>query len=185
MIQLTSIQISELGSDPIWLFASHEEALAHLCDHVLTSPESDFWSVLMPELRDIANPAQDRELQDLAMAFWNNERTDEAQQIYGSYADEIKLAICVARMENWQWDKSTGGKTRHFGIGTNGVLVVWRDQVVVSAMLEPYAATKSRIPISYNDRKQNPRPRQKSRAKNDCELADLPLVAEKTRYDLF
>lgn len=189
MIVLKTVLVADLENSPIRIFASQEEALAHLCDHVLTRPEAHYWSHLIDGYRRIVDPTNDSELDRVALTFWNisgNEESD-AQTLYDGYAKEIGLSLYVATAQQWMWEATSRGKTKRFGIGTNSVTVIWTEHVVVSAMLEPYAAPRLQQTVSYHDRKGNARPRKATwLSRKKPPLDDVrPEDNENTRYKLF
>ncbi len=186
MIDLKSMAVGEHGSPPFRIFASHEEALSHICDHVLTRPEAHYWSVLIQCYRELVDPTEDSDLDSIADAFWREERQDETQALYDGYAREVSLAVSVAFAQQWRWEVTRLGKTKGFGIGSSGVLVVWSGQVVLSALLKPYAAPKPNRDISHHDRTNDSRPRRATwAAKHGKLLSFQPADSEQTRFKLF
>jgi len=163
------------------IFASHEEALAHLCDHVMTRDESHYWSILIAGYRKIVDPREDKDLDNIATAFWHGEKLDKAQHLYDEYAESIANALICAIRLGWFWEESWSKGTRCFGIGTDGVYVIWSGNIVVSGMLPFYAAKKPVVPVSHSDRLGNPRPRSLKRPKFSMLDADTP----EKRYQIF
>jgi hypothetical protein len=187
MINLKNLAVGAGEIEHFAVFASHEEALAHICDHVLTKPEAQYWSVLIREYRNIVDPTDDSNLDTVADAFWRGEQRDNAQKLYDGYAREIGLTLYISTDRQWQWKEIRSGKTKHFGIGSSGVLIVWTGQIVVSAMLEIHAAPSQNRRVSYSDRLNGSRPRKNTwAARNKRKLVNFqPSDNESTRYELF
>jgi len=187
MIKLKNLAIGEGEIQHFAIFASHEEALAHLCDHVLTRPEAHYWSVLIRRYRNIVDPTEDLDLDKVADAFWRGELQDNVQKLYDGYAREVGLTLYVSTDRQWQWKEIRSGKTKHFGIGSSGVLIVWTGQIVVSAMLEIHAAPPQSRHVSYSDRRNESRPRKNTwAARNMRKLVNFqPADNESTRYEIF
>lgn len=101
MINLKNLVIGEGEIQHFAIFASHEEALTHLCDHVLTRPEAHYWSVFIRGYRNIVDPTDDRNLDKVADAFWRGEQQDNAQRLYDGYAREISLTLHVCSDRQW------------------------------------------------------------------------------------
>ncbi len=183
---MCKIVLSNVTLDPpaladVRLFASHEEALAHLCDHVLTREESHHWSIFIAGYRKIVDPREDIDLDNLATAFWHGEKLDKAQHLYDEYAESIANSLVCSISLGWFWEEFRSNGTRCFGIGTDGVFVIWGDNTVVSGMLPFSAAKPPVVPVSHRDRLDNPRPRSLKRPKFSMLDADTP----EKRYKIF
>lgn len=163
------------------IFASHEEALAHLCDHVLTREESHHWAILIAGYREIVDPREDQELDNIATAFWHGGKLDKAQHLYDEYAESIANALIGSIRLGWFWEETRSTGPRCFGIGINGVFVIWDRNVVVSGMLPAFAAKPPVVPISHSDRLTQPRPRSLKRRKFSVLNADT----RENRYKIF
>jgi len=188
MIKLKTLSLAGSADLTFQIFASPEEALAHLCDHVLTRPESHYWSVLIHRYRSIVDPTSDPELDRIADLFWEDAKQSEAQEIYDGYAREIGLAIISSSSQRWYWTIKEGQKVKRHCVGVNGVLAICSEGVVVSAMLERYAAPDVGWDVSYHDRLTTSRPRKGTWASSDKDPGDLhlqPAKTEDTRYLLF
>ena len=186
MIELKSVLIGKGEKPQIRIFSSQDEAISHLCDHVLTRPEAHYWSLLIVDYLLIVDPTKDQELDQIADALWRGDEQNKTQTLYDGYAREIELSLRISVAQHWQWEENRVGKSKRYGIGPSGVMVVWHNQIVVSAMLQPFAARKPRQHISYHDRLENSRPRKGAWV---CEYRRLdsfrPENNEKTRYELF
>ena len=181
MIQLRKIIISSGGTIEISIFPSHNEALSHICDHVLTRPESQLWSILLRKYREVVDPTEDRELVDLAFAFWDGRKRDSLQKLYDGYAEAISDDLHFAYRNSWHWEQDHYGEIRYFGIGLHGIRVVWALPTVVSAMLLSDEIRKPSSSVSYNDRMTNPLPRRSSKIIPKVIRADTDL----NRYKIF
>jgi len=177
------IQLRKVSRQPndISIFANHEAALEHICDHVLTREESYFWVILIPRYRDIVNPTNDRELDILASAFWRDQEQDLLQELYEGYAKVIADELHFSYHDSWYWEQDHYGKSRYFGIGLHGVYVIWSLPTVVSAMLLPYAAKKTKTSFSCHDRLTTPRPRRPGSEFSN----EIRSDTEENRYEIF
>jgi len=181
MIQLSSTTVASDRTIQILIFSNHEQALAHICDHVLTRKESHYWLILIPEYRRIVDPTEDRELDDLAEAFWNGRKQDSLQKLYDGYAEAIAEDLQIAIHHSWYWEEQHHRDgTRCCGVGLSGVIVVWSKSLVVSGRLG-FSIGKETTMVSEHDRLSNPRPRRSSKPIPKVVLADTEL----NRYEIF
>ncbi len=163
MIQIKKTTISTGEAIEISIFASHNEALSQICDPVLTRPESQLWSILLGKYRQVVDPTEDRELNKLAVAFWEGEENESLQNLYDGYSEAVTNDLHSACRYSWYWIQNHYEEIRYFGIGLHGIRVVWAMSTVVSAMLPSDENGKPNRSVSYHDRLTNPPPRRSSK----------------------
>ena len=132
----------------LMVFATWEQAVQHLCDHLLSAPECHGWVILVPRVREIVAPDADRARLRYCQNAWETQGRS-SQALYDLYAQEIIRTLQDARQ--LQWHCPSGGAVIAFG--TSGVLVVVEHQqgtqhVVKTAFLpgfgNPGTVVKSR-----------------------------------------
>jgi len=192
MLHLREVCVPQWPFNKVTLFASPNKALRHLCDHVLTRPEANFWAQLIPTFAEHLDPADDNELYHFARSLWSNHPPiDAAQSLYDGYAEVIVQAMGDAIRQGWFWAEEEPEGPCWRGMGTSGTYVIWRQQTVRSGMLLGYTAP----PVEdepYQHRKTNPLPRQHAWKYRGAILrhqdADYPPVANdplEARYHVF
>ena len=99
-----------------------EDALRHLCDHVLTSPECNAWAVVAPDYASILDPDDpDRRWEYAVRARESRGKT--AQPLYDRYSEAVAGDALDAR--ELCWHQSKGRVT--VAVGTSGILMVIED----------------------------------------------------------
>jgi len=107
------------GDGDVQAFGSWQAAIRHLCDHVLTPPESTAWAILLPQAEFIV------ELHD-ADACWRYAREAflssgrHAQPLYDLYRDAVAADCRDAR--SLKWYACLGSLA--VAMGTSGIIVV-------------------------------------------------------------
>jgi hypothetical protein len=150
------------GLPPLAVFRNHERAAEHLCDHLLTLPEAQFWFLLLPGCRELLDPDDEGQLYGFARALWVAPPPQGEQPLYEGYARAIEAALDASLRLGWRWEEeeydSTGNGVWH-GLGPLGVHVVWDERVVRSAFLPAYAASPPDFHVAPAQRPNNPLPR--------------------------
>jgi hypothetical protein len=192
MLQLHEVRVPQWPFGKVTLFASPAKALRHLCDHVLTRPEANYWAQLIPCFVDYLDPDDDDSLYFFARSLWSDHPPlDVAQVLYDGYATVIVQAMSDAIRQDWFWaeDESDGRCWRGFGI--SGTYVVWRQQTIRSGMLLGYTAPPAEHEAPQQ-RRTNPLPRQHAWKYRGAIIrhvdADYPPMASdalKARYHVF
>jgi hypothetical protein len=192
MFHLREVEIPRWPFGKVTLFATPEQALRHLCDHVLTRPEAHYWAHLIPAFNDWLRAGDDDALYRFARALWSERPPAEAlQELYDGYASVIVQAIGDAIHLGWFWAEDEPDGPCWRGLGVSGAYVVWREHTVRTAMLLGYTAPPAPGEEPAG-RKTNPLPRQHAwkyrgaRLRRDDAwfppVADDPLAA---RYHVF
>lgn len=160
MLHLHEVAIPLWPFGPISLFSTHNRVLSHLCDHLLTRPEANGWSQLLPSYRDHLDPDDDDGLYRFARSLWTpRPPLAAAQQLYDDYGTQIVRAVSEAIRHGWFWAEQEEEEPTWRGLGTSGVFVIWTEHTIRTAMLLGYTAP----PVEDPDgrlRKKNPLPRQ-------------------------
>ncbi|MFO0876916.1 MAG: hypothetical protein U0840_06050 [Gemmataceae bacterium] len=162
MLALREAHIPRWPFGKVALFASPHRALRHLCDHVFTRPEADYWSHLMPSFRDYLDPSDTDTLFHFARSLWSNHPPWEVVQLlYDEYSRALIDAIHDAVRESWYWAEEEPEGTTYRGLGLNGVYVIWERNVIRTGMLLGYSSPPS-PEVTGCTRRTNPLPRQHS-----------------------
>jgi hypothetical protein len=160
MLQLREVEVSAWPFGPIQLFATAGKALGHLCDHVLTRPESHYWSTLIPAFEDHLDPSSDDGLYRFARSLFSRRaRWDAAQALYDGYGAVIVRSMNEAIRQGWYWAEQEEEGPVWRGLGMTGTYVIWREKMVHTAMLLGYTAPPA---DTEPHRRTNPLPRQRS-----------------------
>jgi hypothetical protein len=163
MLTLRRLNLADrrcLGSS---IFATQQQALEHLCDHVLTRPEADYWARLIPAYADHVDPDSDDGLFHFARSLWSEHPPAKpAQALYAGYADAIEQAAADALRLGWFWQEDSGSGPSWHGIGLSGLYLVWYPHAVATAFLIGYAAPPPEAKVTAGRRRTDPLPRQNS-----------------------
>jgi hypothetical protein len=145
------------------IFATPCKALHHLCDHVLTRPEADYWAQLIPSYSTWIDAGNDDSLFRFARSLWSESPPLEAaQSLYDGYARIVEETVHEALALGWYWEESgTEGPTWR-GLSLSGVYVIWQRHAVRTAMLLGYAAPPRPGDELHGPRATDPLPRQNS-----------------------
>lgn len=112
-------------------FYSHwVPALLHICDHVLTGPEADYWDLLLEQYG--VSPVGPEKRFTLAKKAWHNEG-DEVQHIYDMYC-LLVYADLVTAFENGWFAGNTDNKVI-VTLGIRGIIAVIYENVLKTAFL--------------------------------------------------
>lgn len=192
MLQLREVLVPQWPFGKVSLFRTPAKGLTHLCDHVLTRPEANYWSKLIPGYRDLVDPDDDDALYRFARSLWSHHPPVEAaQHLYDGYGDLIVEAMGDAIRQGWYWAEEEQDGPTWRGLATSGVYVIWRQFHICTAMLLGYTAppveeTAARL------RRQNPLPRQHAWKYRGAQLRHdeahyppEPGNAQQARYHLF
>lgn len=123
-----TLRLSQL-QEPLWpgpvrIFRDWEHACRHVCDHLLSNPESAGWALLLPAVHDLLL-SDEPTRRDLAASAWAaGDQGDSLQGLYDGYADEIKRAAADGRRLRWHWREGGSGIGTTKLLGTSGALVV-------------------------------------------------------------
>lgn len=140
-------------------FASRQQALEHLCDHVLTRAEAHDWSLILPEYDGLVDPTADRALEDFARRLFSKDPFPEGESLLDSYLRMLRQSLADARKLGWWWEQRSGRYAEWCGFGLDGVFVVWDAQVIKTGFLLRSAEPPHRGPPP--DRESNPLPRRR------------------------
>lgn len=192
MLQLRDIAVPLWPFGTVSLFSTHNRVLSHLCDHLLTRPEANGWSQLLPCYHDHLDPDDDDGLYRFARSLWSaRPPLTVAQRLYDDYGTQIVRAMSDAIRHGWYWAEQEDEGPSWRGLGLSGVFVIWTERTVRTAMLLGYTAP----PVSEGEgqlRKKNPLPRQHAWKYRGAQLrhdqAHYPLIrgdASHALYHLF
>lgn len=141
------------------VFRDWIHACLHLCDHVLTMPEAEDWALILP---GYGPTAESNTRFRLAMALWRDEG-DSAQWLYDLYAEAIRDAMDSAALSGWAWIDRRMGREDYVVLGPSGVLVVWSEDSVRTAMLPGRGSPVTEVEDAEDiveQRRRNPLPRE-------------------------
>jgi hypothetical protein len=134
MLILSNLDVSPLLTRPLRIFSTQEKALQHVQNHVLTPPESYYWSLVVPAFRSLFDAEQTREVNHLARRLFENPLPPEAQPLYDGYADSIRQSVRDSIANGWYWQEmGMDGRPTWQGIGKSGIYVIWDQHVVRTA----------------------------------------------------
>ena len=160
MIEIMCTTITPVCPRPIRVFSTVDRALEHLCDHVLTRPESHFWFLFISGYGKVVPPEDDEALFHYARQLWTEPHDSYVQKLYDGYAGAIDRAIREATTCGLSWrERDESGGLRWRGLGGCGVYVIWDQGAVRSGMIVAFAARSPRRPVTPEGRKLNPLPR--------------------------
>jgi cation transport regulator ChaB len=127
-----SVVLYNESGDRLEVFRSDRKALQHLRDHLLTSPESKDWEIV---LADASEQTGDTSLvyEQLVGGVSLNDRQAksdaifadyaQAQRLFDVYAALIRRAVSEAIRSGWCSQESKGGQERRHYLGTSGLFV--------------------------------------------------------------
>lgn len=128
---------------PVQLFSDWRKACEHLRDHLLTAPECEAWVLVIPEYRQILDPADEEKRWRFFQESLASQGTS-AQAIYDLYSAAVNKDAADSVLLGW-W-RSCGDAT--VAVGSSGILFVLED-VVKTAFLpgqsEPEIVRKAKI----------------------------------------
>jgi hypothetical protein len=160
-------------------FAGDVQAAEHVCDHVLTRPEAHDWSLVLPACHAQVQPTDDDGLRQMALSVFHDPRGAQGQALLDAYVDVLLRAIDDALRLGFWWGQSQGHYHEWFGLGLDGIFVIWNAQVIKTG----YLWRNVRWPPSGKPRSrmEEPLPR-RNRAER---LRSPPPNTERARYELF
>jgi hypothetical protein len=189
------LSVRPLNAVPLPFCADTASAYRHLCDHLLTRPEAEFWCALLPIYRSFLDPEDDNALFAYAKSLWSRgyagDHVDGEQELYNQYADTTQLALGQAIAQGWFWEEEDPrGKREWHGFGKCGIYVIWEQTVVRTSMLKAFAAPPPELELSEEERKHNPLPRQNTWKRSSADVREnedpYPRVpADNVCYFLF
>lgn len=160
MLVLREVSIPRWPFGPVALFATPAKALNHLCDHVLTRPEANYWPLLVPAIGDHLDPADENLLFHFARGLYTDRATwADVQALYDGYTAAVAQAMSDAVRHGWYWVQQEPDGPTYRGLGVSGVYVIWRQNLVLTGMLLGYSAPPGEAEDA-GGRKTNPLPRQ-------------------------
>jgi hypothetical protein len=134
-LAITTIEIDDCGTERMAFFSSVTAALEHLCDHVLTRPESERWQRLFRVVSsngpDFSNTEEKRRL---ASSIWK-EDSEQAQVLYDQYSRASSEAFKDASRLRWKVTRSLGGRQYGYVLGLNGIVAISDAGTVVTAFI--------------------------------------------------
>lgn len=192
MLQLREITVPSWPFGTIQLFATTGKALGHLCDHVLTRPEADYWATLIPAFTEHLDPTDEDGLYRFARSLYSRRaRWDVAQALYDGYTDVIAHAMNDAIRQGWYWAEEEEDGPCWRGLGMSGTYVIWRERSITTAMLLGYTSPTTTGP-DYKPRRTNPLPRQHSwryrgamLRHDDAHFPPVDVDVMQTQYHVF
>lgn len=145
--------------DTVRIFRDWVHACAHLCDHVLTMPEAEGWALILEGYRETCESnARFR----LAKSLWSDEG-ESAQWLYDLYAGAIADVLDAAVLTGWVWIDRSRMRSDYVAFGPSGVLTIWSEGHVRTAMLPGTGRPLSNGGEESEDvdeRRRNPLPRE-------------------------
>lgn len=160
-------------------FSSEQQAREHLCDHVLTRPESHDWSLILPGYATLVSPEDDAALTVVAASLFSPAPAAEGVELLKGYIASIHQAIEDAVRLGWWWEEPSGNYPAWHGLGLTGVYVVWDRRVIRTGHLR--RSSQLALATPSPDRLKNPLPRRRY----DKRLPAVPADADEERYLLF
>jgi len=190
MIQLNSPPMKDPGID---VFANNIFRLEHLCDHVLTSPESLIWFLLLDYYGRL-DPRQEEAVLKYAMQLWGKgPYPPTAQGLYDGYSGELENAVQEARERGWAWqgEERDGGRLWR-GLNRQGIYVMWDDNVLRTGMVALFVAKPPKTRLIPEERAKNPLPRRGNwkwpdgwKRPNGTLVPDLANLTERVKLQWF
>jgi hypothetical protein len=91
------------------VFQNWVKACVHMCDHLLTAPESELWRSLLPSLHELLGQNQHFVF---AKALWGMENQGASgQSLYDSWVDRIRREVRFAKKIGWYWHEGDAAKS--------------------------------------------------------------------------
>jgi hypothetical protein len=160
------------------LFAREEYAREHLCDHVLTRPEAHDWALILPGYASLVSPTDDDALTAVAASLFSSSPSAEAVELLKQYLEALQQAIADALRLGWWWEQRQGKYSEWFGLGLDGVHVIWTAQVIKTGF---FPGSVRYPPDEQTPRTKNPLPRRNLAER----IRPPPPDSERRRYELF
>src|SRR5437870_12492435 len=121
-LKLNSMPHPARSESSVLVHRTWKDALRHLCDHVLTSPECNAWAVVAPNYSSILDP-NDPDLRWRYAVRARESQGKAAQPMYDLYTGAVGQDALDAR--ELCWHQSNGPVT--VAVGTSGILMVIED----------------------------------------------------------
>ncbi len=158
-------------------FFSEGHAHEHLCDHVLTRPEAHDWAVILPGYLTLVDPMNDAALLAVARSLFSSPPCAPAVELLNAYLQSLRQALADALRLGWWWEQRRGKYSEWFGLGLDGVHVIWDAQVIKTGFFPESVRSP---PDAPPPRTEDPLPR-----RNPAERIRPPPDSPGRRYGLF
>lgn len=178
-------QVEVLG-DEYDVFRTWPRAMAHVCDHLLTRPETWMWSLYLDCYRTYLADDQAETRFKLGCQVWQS--PEKGQGLYEGYVKEIERSLTESTTLGWFYgrdfvppDNPSGRHVRYSGIGLSGAMVGWTPGHVNTC----YFPAEGRSDVANYDehaRKRNPLPREPEQPQG---LVRIPPDSLPMRYRIF
>jgi hypothetical protein len=159
-------------------FAGDRHAREHLCDHVLTRPEAHDWALILPGYLALVDPMNDDALLGLARSTLSPSPCARSLELQSAYLARLRLAIDDALRLGWWWEQRQGKYSEWFGLGLDGIHVIWNADVLKTGF---FPASARFPPEAPPPRTENPLPRRSRLEK----IRPPPPDSPRRRYELF
>lgn len=144
----------------ITMFPSAMSALGHVCDHVLTFPESTLWYRRFGEMSQDLKMPNRKGLANLAGKCWRVPLSDNVQDVYNRYCEVIAREFDSAVQVGWCFTAESSEHQIRFAFGVNGTYCVMSSDTLFTAFYSglPCPMNMNGKP-TLEQRQEQPRPR--------------------------
>jgi|GEM_PF-2033042 len=183
MIDILTLKGPLAGPGGLQVFRSEAHAVTHMADHLLTSPESHAWAILMPDFSELLQTraafrlarsaaklleASSRDLGDRpdtsthdATAGRDETCLPGLNELYDAYAQQIRTALDDAHELSWTWKSWHHLDERYAHIdthafGLNGVMAVFSRRHVRTAYLPGQGRVEGMIMTESTEQDRTP-----------------------------
>ncbi len=144
-------------------FVDWFKAASHICDHLLSRPESHKWRLLNPAINDVIDVENPTKCFQYAKKIWRTEG-ESCRDLYSYYRNEIDLDALDAHQ--LQWHAVTRDGQYRICMGTSGIIFIINifENAVITAFLGLSGDPRS-VSTTYptfEERQKKPLPRDSS-----------------------